>query len=196
MRTHARTQARARARAHTHTHTRCVFVCVRVRVCVCVCACACVCVRARVCGCMCVCVRVPVGVSLLVCTPDVCVRAQVAVGSPVTEARFRGRPLSTGATRDPMQGTGGSRRRRLWHRKSGCCSYAEGALTRRNLGGSPSTLHYVSLRNSQKLRPRQPLSLATFLSSPPSSNAWQVLPARPLLPSLMHLCRPAVHSCC
>ena len=78
------------------------------------------------------------------------------------------------------QGTGGSRRRRLWHRKSGCCPYAEGALTRRNMGGSPSTLHYVGrcqrpavegvsglagfgvfraepLRNRQKLRPRQPL---------------------------------------
>ena len=72
-------------------------MCVCVCVCVCVCLCVCVCVRE------CVCVRVPVGVFLIVCTPDVCVRAQVAVGSPVTEARFRGRPLGTGATRGPMQ---------------------------------------------------------------------------------------------
>ena len=71
--------------------------------------------------------------------------------------------------------------------ESGCCSYAEGALTRRNMGGSPSTLHNVGrcqrptvkgvsglagfgvfraehLRNRQKLRPRQPVShIATFL---------------------------------
>jgi hypothetical protein len=109
------------------------------------------------------------------------------------------------------QGTGGSRRRRLLHRKSGCCTYAEGALTRRNMGGSPSTLHYVGRSQRPTVKGvsgsarvgvfrAEHNTFGTVRNFGPGSNvpsfrprprnAWQVLPARPLLPSLMHLCRP------
>jgi hypothetical protein len=88
------------------------YACPAGKVCVCACVRVCVCARVGVCGCVAVCVCC---VSVFVCLwvflflsvhpmcVCVCARAQVAVGSPVTEARFRGRPLSAGATRDPMQ---------------------------------------------------------------------------------------------
>jgi hypothetical protein len=100
----------------------------RVCVCVCQCVCACVCVRARVSGCMCGCVAVPVRlwVLLLLCAHPMCVCAH-----PVSEARFRGRPLSTGVTRDPMQR--GTVRREPVDREGGDYGIASlvAALTRR-----------------------------------------------------------------